>query len=428
MNDKGGPADNTQILLPGGVPSALPSPGSYIVRGLGGRCWDQNGKVFIDFVCGYGPLVLGHCNAEVNQAVIEQMERGMMFPSNSPLHDELTSVLKRIFPYTDRSLFLKSGSEAVSAAIRLARAFTGKTKIIRCGFHGWHDSVVSPHVSWHLYEPDPQPPRLVAGVPQASLEPLVLPWYGEDLQQLEDLFREHRSTVAALLLDPVQLREPLEDCIRELRRLTRDEGALLILDEIKTGFRVSLAGVQGLYNVQPDLTILSKAISNGFPLSAVVGRAEILNLSASAKIMGTYNNELVSIAAALKTISILERPTSIPWLWQIGQKLINGINEIMNRLELIDDIQAIPYRWPCMPYILFRSRSERAQRLKPAFHQQLVQRGVLSLANHMNFICLAHTTDDVEDALQIVEDALVDCLSGRVNKRDPMYRTWTFLH
>jgi len=404
------PSEKVARLLPGGVPPLLPD--GYLSRGLGGRCWDQNGKVYIDFVSGYGPLILGHCNREVNQAVIQQINRGVMFPSYSPLYDELSSVLKRIFPYADRSLLMKTGSEAVSAAIRLARAYTGKTKIIRCGFHGWHESVVSPRASWHLYEPDPQPPRLVAGVPQVGPEPLVLSWDGVDLQQLADLFQAHRPSVAALLLDPVQLRKPLEDHLKQLRTLTYDEGALLILDEIKTGFRVSLAGVQGLYNVQPDLTILSKAISNGFPLSSVVGRAEILNLSSSARIMGTYNNELVSIAAALKTISILERPKSIPWLWQIGQRLIDGVNEILTRYALIDDIQAVAYRWPCLPYIWFHKRSEKAQRLKPMFYRQLIQRGVLLLANHMNFVCLAHTACDVEDALQIIEDVLVDCLSG----------------
>jgi glutamate-1-semialdehyde 2,1-aminomutase len=322
------------------------------------------------------------------------------------LQDQLASVLCAIFPHTDRCLFLKTGSEAVTAAIRLARAFTGKRKIIRCGYHGWHDSVMTSHLSWHLYEPDPHPPRPVAGVPQTNLPPSTLCWNGQDLQSLEDLFQAHRSTIAALLLDPVQLREPMGTCLKEVQNLTHDEGALLILDEIKTGFRVNLAGVQGLYNAQADLTILSKAISNGFALAVVLGRDEILELSGQAKIMGTYNNELVSLAAALKTISILERKVSIPWLQQIGQRLISGINEIFSRRGLSQSIQAVPYRWPCMPYIWFRDRSERTQRLKPEFYRMLANRGVLLLPNHMNFICLAHTSRDVQDVFQAVEDVL----------------------
>ena len=392
--------------FPGGF-KPLP-PDHYIARGLGGRCWDQNDKAYIDFICACGPLVLGHCNAEVNQAVIEQIQRGMIFPSNTPQRDELASVLKRIFPYAERSLFMKTGSEAVAAAMRLARAFTGKTKIIRCGFHGWHDPVVSPDVSWHRYEVDSNPPCLVTGIP--TPDPLMLSWNGEDIQKLEDIFQANRSTIAALLIDPVQLREPIAENLQHLRKLTRNEEALLILDEIKTGFRVSLAGVQGLYNVEPDITVLSKAIANGFPLAAVIGSAEILDLAPSAKIMGTYNNELVSIVAALKTISILERPTSIPWLWQVGQYLIDGINQLLNRYSLIDDIEAVPYRWPCMPYIWFHSNSERVQYFKLTFYEHLVKRGILLLANHMNFVCLAHTLLDIEDALQAIDDALVDCL------------------
>lgn len=397
-------------FLPGGVISALhPLPDHYIAYGKGGLCWDQYGNRYVDFINGYGPLILGHSNDEVNQAVFEQMKCGTLFPSHSPLYDELLSVLRRHFPYIDRCLFLKTGSEAVSAAIRLARTYTGKTKIIRCGFHGWHDALMTSHLSWHLYEPDPYPPRTPLGVIQNSPEPLVISWIGEDLQQLADLFNAHRPDVAALLLDPVQLREPIENHLAQIYRIVNREEALLILDEAKTGFRVSLSGAQGLYHIQPDLTILSKGISNGFPLATVIGRHEILDLSPITKIMGTYNNELVSIAAALKTISILEQQNSIPWLWQIGQLLIDGVNEILNRYGLIDIIKAVPYRWPCMPYIWFLSTSKKAQELKEEFYYKLCQRGILLLANHMNFVCLAHTIKDIEDTLQAIEDVLQDC-------------------
>lgn len=271
--------------LYGGVSSAFGSlPGTYIARGRGGRCWDQKGKEYIDFISGYGSLSLGHCNLEVDKAVVKQLGRGMMFPSNSPLHSELVLALKDIFPYADRSLFLKTGSEAVSAAIRLARAFTGKNKIICCGFAGWYDQVISPLMSWHLYERDTQLPRAVMGVPQSKLEPLVFHWDGEDFQQLENILRTNHSDIAALILDPVQMRKPLGDYIKKVKKFVHDEKALFILDETKTGFRVSLAGVQGLYKIQPDLTILGKGMSNGFPLTAVIGRKEIIDLSVGAKI------------------------------------------------------------------------------------------------------------------------------------------------
>lgn len=268
-------------------------------------------------------------------------------------------------------------------------------------------------MSWHLYERDSQSPRAVAGIPQTTSEPLVLLWDGENLQQLKDLLQTHHSDVAALLLDPVQMRKPCEDYIKKVEKLVHDEGALFVLDETKTGFRVSLSGVQGLYGVQPDITILGKGMSNGFPLSAVIGRAEILDWFVDAKIMGTFNSELLSITAALKTISILKRPSTIPRLWRIGDHLIDGINEVLTQYRLNDDIQAVAYRWPCMPFIWFHTDSKRAQILKPMFYRLLVKAGVLLLPNHMSFICSAHTTHDVDKTLKIMNDVWKDCLSGK---------------
>ena len=396
-------------MLPGGVPSALSSEGArYIANGQGGRCWDQFGKAYIDFICGHGPVILGHAHTEVNAAVVKQLANGILFPSNSPLYDELSAKLKQLFPYSDETLFFKTGSEAVAAAIRLARAFTGKMKIIRCGFHGWHDAMISPSISWHLYEADPKPPRLIAGIPP-SLSQDVLTWNGEDFQQLVDLCNAHKSEVAALIADPIQIREPVAENLKQLRVLTRDQGMLFILDEIKTGFRVSLGGVQQLYGLEGDLTILSKAIANGFPLAVVLGRKEILSLAPSLRIMGTYNNELVSIAAALMTIAILERPGIIAWLWEAGQQLIDGFNEILERKQLIEDVCAMPYRWSCLPALWYRQRSERAKRLMPVLHRELANQGVLLLANHPNYICAEHTHRDIGDALQIFEDSMNHC-------------------
>lgn len=405
---EGAPKATAPGLLPGGVPSVL-GPDRYIVRGLGGRCWDQFDRGYIDLVCGYGPIVLGHSDREVNEAVVEQMGRGMIFPSCSPLHEKLACVLKRLIPGAEASIFLKTGSEAVSAAIRLARAYTGKAKIIRCGFHGWHDQVVSPHISWHRYE-RASSPRPVAGVPAAGREPLMIAWDGESLQKLEEFLRTHRATVAALIIDPVQLREPLGENLRELHELVRRADALFIMDEIKTGFRVGLAGVQGLYGAEPDLSVFSKAIANGFPLAVVSGRADIVRLSQGARIMGTFSNELISVAAALKTISILERPGNITRLGQLGERFIEGVNGILNRLGLAEDVRAVAYRWPCMPFIWFRGGLDVSGRMKPEFYRRLSRRGLLMLGDHMNYVCLSHGGGEIDEALQAVEDTLRECL------------------
>jgi glutamate-1-semialdehyde aminotransferase len=156
-------------ILPGGVPSVMRSAAAdtCLVGGAGSICWDTNNKKYIDWVCGYGTLILGHSNFEVNRGVIRQLKKGMIFLSKHPLRDQLNAEIKDIFQTSENNLLLKTGSEAVSAAIRLARAFTNKPRIIRCGYHGWHDSMVSPQISWHSYEPDFGRQRVIPGVLQS---------------------------------------------------------------------------------------------------------------------------------------------------------------------------------------------------------------------------------------------------------------------
>jgi len=323
----------------------------------------------------------------------------------------LHSELLRLFPDTANSIVLKTGSEGVAAAIRLARSATRKSKVVRCGFHGWHDEFVSPYTSWHLYETGHVRPRKVPGVPRDPSDSLVLKWDGEDVQQLAKLLSTNSSEIAALILDPIQLREPLEENLQYIRQLTSEVGVAFILDEIKTGFRVSLRGVQGLYNIKPDLTIFSKAIANGFPLSVVLGKEEYMRHLYDARIMGTYNNELISVAAAVATLSILKKPGAVEWLSKIGQMLIDGLNSILDRYNLLNDVSAVPYRWSCLPAIWFHSNSEKAKKLLPILRAAWTDQGLLLLPNHPNFTCLAHTHQDIKDALKRFDTALIQSYS-----------------
>lgn len=393
-------------LLPGGVPSIFKTlPDRYIEMGKGGRCFDQYGNDYIDFICGFGSVILGHNHNGVNEAVKHQLNKGVTFSSSSPIFDELNSAIKQLFPYSGDIVIVKTGSEAVAVAIRLARAFTNKTKIIRCGFHGWHDEMIAPFESWHLYEPDPLPPRTVPGV-NSYEHPTVFSWTGADFQTLQKLFQKHKGEVAALIIDPIQLRQPSKSQFNELKKLTKQENALLIFDEIKTGFHVNLSGVQGLYGIYPDITVLSKGIANGFPLAMALGKPEIMQLVPHIKIMGTYNNELISAAASLKTLSILQESNYIEMLWGLGQKLINGLNSLLIERGLEDHIQAVPYQWPSLPAVWLKQKSDFASKLKPILFHHLVKNGVLLLANHPNFICMQHTEKDIQDALDRFEAAL----------------------
>jgi glutamate-1-semialdehyde 2,1-aminomutase len=287
---------------------------------------------------------------------------------------------------------------------------------VRCGFHGWHDHVVSPFLSWHLFEVDRVPPEPVAGLPTYHSDG-VLVWDGDDLNKLSELFEQNRGEIAALILDPVQLRNPILDILRAIRELTHRHDSLLILDELKTGFRVSLSGVQGHYGVWADIVLVGKAIANGFPLAVVLAPEWARPLSRTARLKGTFNAELVSVAAAIATTDILARPGIIEGLAKMGQRFIDGINVVVTDLGLTQHIQAVPYRWPCMPYIWFRSDSEVAGSLKQPFYTSMTSAGHLLLADHMNFMMVAHTEDDVDQTVGAAEQILSGLL-GRARGAD----------
>lgn len=395
-----------ESVLPGGVSSVLSeSKSNYFVYGKGGRLYDRYDRDYIDFICGFGPISIGHGNTTITEAIYERMTTGFMFPSVSPLHHQLKTVLCRLIPSAEDSIFLKTGSEAVAAAIRLARSFTNKSKIIRCGFHGWHDEFISPYYSWHLFSADTNPSRLIPGIDEQKNRDVLL-WSGEDVKDLEKLFQANQDEVAALIIDPIQIRDDIGENLRSIRQLTHEFGSLLIFDEIKTGFRVHLGGVQALYDVVPDITTLSKAIANGFPLSAVVGRADILSEASQTRIMGTYNNELLSIEAALRTLMILERTGTIDHLHQLGQRLIDGINAILQAHNLTTDVQAVPYRWSSLPALVYNMKSSTAKQLEASLRPEIIRQGVLLLTNHPNFIAVEHTHDDINLALDRINIAV----------------------
>ena len=397
-------------MLLGGVDSMLPSH-LEIVGGKGGICWDQDGNEYHDFVMGYGAVILGHAHDRVVKAISKQAARGQLFPSPSSLHRELCQRLEHWYPWAGGSLFFKTGSEAVTAAIRLARAYTGRKRVIRCGFHGWHDIFMARHRSWHQYNDVPKgKPVFPLGIMAEDVG--AIEWIGDSIDMLDTIINASKDEVACLVVDPIQLREPLACNLNSIAKIVSEAGALLVLDEVKTGFRVGLSGTQGILGVKADITVLSKGISNGSPLSAVVTRPEIIQLSSAAKIMGTYNSELTSVAAALATLEVLQEPESIPTLWKLGQYFIDGINDIFRRCRLERMAMAVPYRWPCMPHIWFRDNSHTAQKFKKHFFQKMVESRVLLLSNHPNFICLEHTEAQIDEVLRRVERSCRVVLAG----------------
>ena len=307
-------------------------------RARGSRIWDIDGNEYLDFTLSQGPMILGHSHPEVMQAVTEYSATGQMFAGQHLKEVELAELLQRIIPSAELMRFCLDGSEAVQTAFRVARARTGRRKFIRFEghYHGWLDNV-----AWGLSAPTPQAMGLreqptafpwSQGIsPTSRDEFIILPW--NDAELLRRALAEHHQDIAAIITEAVMCNNgcnlPAPGFLQEIRALCDQYGIAFILDEVITGFRLSLGGAQTFFNVRPDISIFAKAMGSGYPISAVVGRREWMSLIAESKVIhaGTMNAGQPSVAAALATISILEREAPHARMFALGQRLMSGLRQ-----------------------------------------------------------------------------------------------------
>lgn len=266
------------LTLPGGSPV-------YIERGKGGRCWDIDGHEYIDLIMALGPFLLGYTNEEVDRAAAEQARQGNLLTLNHPLHVRFVERLLRWFPAAEMATFFKTGSEATTAAVRIARRTTGRRKVARCGYHGWHD--------WCLASSDFVP---------SGLDAQVLGFKASEPATLRALFEAHPGEIAAVIMAAEAMIPAERGVYEELIAITRRHGAVFILDEIKTAFRVRPGSLQQLLDVRPDLTTVSKALGNGWPIAAVVGRREMMQSAAGMHLSATFHSDTAAMAAAMATL------------------------------------------------------------------------------------------------------------------------------
>ena len=292
-------------LVPGGVLGAR-KPGDFIEgeypifleTGKGCRLTDVDGNEFVDFLCGYGPIIIGYREEEVDDAVCKQIkDKGFCFTLTQSFQNALAKKLTELVPSSEMSIFLKTGSDATTASIRIARAYTNKVKVMRCGYHGWHDWCV----------------EMKGGIPAKFYEDVFEFPYNR-LDQLEKLMETHGDQTAAIIMTPFghpnhqEMQEPASGFLQGARDLADKYGAVLVFDEIRTAFRLRMGGAQELYGVTPDLTVLGKAIANGYPISVVTGKKDVMMMAADKLfISSTFFPNSEGFVAALKTIEILER-------------------------------------------------------------------------------------------------------------------------
>jgi glutamate-1-semialdehyde 2,1-aminomutase len=322
------------------APRYRPQEPAVIVRGQGCRVWDDQGREFIDYRLGLGPVTLGYRHPAVDEAVRRQLESGIVFGHCHPLEAQVAQLLCQIVPCAQQARFLKTGGEAIAACIRAARAFTGRDHVIQVGYNGWLNSLASGGRVLPGERAQGAPP----GVPPA-LAALhhSCPW--NDLLAMEQVFDAYSGQIAAVVIasDYAQI-DAGRTYYPAVRQLCDRHGAVLIFDEIVTGFRLALAGAQQYFGVTPDMAVFAKGMANGMPLSAYVGRREVMAAFGKAIVSSTYGGEALSLAAARATIEVYQQQDVVGHLWRQGQKLWSEFNAMMKSRELPLVMKGA---WPC---------------------------------------------------------------------------------
>jgi glutamate-1-semialdehyde aminotransferase len=402
--------ETAQRVIPGGVQKAR-HPANFTEKypifmesGNGAHVVDVDGNEYIDWLLSYGPIVLGHCYRKVDDVVLQEMRSGFLLNLTQPLQLELGSKLIELIPCAEKVLLVSTGSGATSAAVRIARLYTGREKIVRWGYHGWHD--------WSCPTPG-------AGIPNGTGEG-VLSFLYNNLDSLQSVMEANKGEIACIIMMPLEIEIPKKGFLEGVREIANRYGAVLIFDEVRSWPRMGLGGAQEYYGVTPDMTTLSKGIANGYPVSAVVGKASIMDTVSHTTVSATYFPSTLGISAALATIDEMEKENVISHLWNIGKELAQGLISIAAQKKVNAHIMG---ESP-MPFLIFGDPdsytgtwyediyragypgTDRDRLLMKAFFNETIVRGVFFHPRHHWFSCYSHTKQDVDRTLEVAEECL----------------------
>jgi glutamate-1-semialdehyde 2,1-aminomutase len=417
--------DAASRVIAGGVNSNVRLAGRPLcfAAASGARLVDVDGNSYVDYALGMGPAILGHAHPEVIAAVGETLRLGQLYAGQHPAELELASLVRRLIPSAELVRFGVTGSEMVQAALRVARAHTGRMMVIKFQghYHGWFDNILASEAAQQpefgnseAFYPGPQ----TAGQPPGSLaDLLVLPWNNADA--LAHCFAVHGSKIAAVLMEPMMCNVgvilPLTGYLQEVRRLCLAHGAVLVFDEVITGFRLGLSGAQGRFDVQPDLSVFAKAVGGGFPLAILTGRTALMKLIGSGAVnhSGTYNSNVVSIAAGLATLKVLTRDNGrvLAEMERVGAQLMTGLRELGGELNPKLRVMGVGTVFNTSfgtSDEVFDSASFKQSEEGPMrkFLEELLLRGVRPTGRGTWFVSAAHTEADVQETLRAARQAL----------------------
>lgn len=412
----------SQETLAGGVSSTLrnvmrPVP-LYLEKGKGSRVWDVDQNEYIDYIMGYGPLILGHSNSELLEEVNRATLNGQQFGMQHQAEIEMSRMIVKQVPCAEKVAFSGSGTEAVMLALRLARAFTGKQKIVRFEghYHGWYDGIYTSFPATGSGGPDSI--AATQGQSENALKDiLIVPW--NDAPKLEAVMKEHGHEIAAIITEPVLCNSgciyPVEGYMELIRRLATEHHALFILDEVITGCRVAAGGSQERLGILPDLTTMGKAIAGGYALSLVAGRRDVMDLISNGKVahLGTLNGNMVALSAGVATLNILNRNDG-----EVFKRMESLSDALVRGLDKLLDAKGLPHlihHFGSVFHLMFTELKEVRQYSQfltrdaaqyNAFAQAALHEGVLLRPSGLWYTSAAHSMEDVEETLRRLAKAI----------------------
>jgi glutamate-1-semialdehyde 2,1-aminomutase len=419
--------ERSKKYLAGGVSSGIrlaekPMP-MFFERGEGSKIYDVDGNEYIDYLLGQGPLILGHNPPKVIEAIKEQLDKGLIFGAQHELEIELSKKLQRVVPCAELVRYNNTGSEAVHAAFRLARGYTGRNKIVRFEghYHGWFDDIlISSHPSLEQAGPREAPHAVLgSGGQRESVlgDVIVLPW--NDLDLFKRTVEQRQEEIAGVITEPIMCNcgglMPREGYLEGVREICTQHGIVLIFDEVITGFRYALGGAQEYLGITPDLATFAKGIAAGLPLSCVAGKQAIMGLIAEGKVMhaGTYNSNPIVIAAAWAALNELEKDDRQVYkhLFAVGTQLAEGIRSILDERGIPSIVQETGPAFHISfteheKFFDYRDTLDRDEETYHKFAAALSDRGVRVKTAGLWFLSAAHTQEDIDVTLEAVNGAV----------------------